>query len=343
MDSIPTPEELVTLFNNGTISNEMANSFSHSDDKDMQIVLEQCAALHNNKTLDFLQLVENNSIQELTDFEFFSATQFFCQLLPEIETTSERMMTCVESLVHRGGEDMMANQPNAAFRHWCAKTPQRAHDIIAASRSDNALANRHLTFALEAIGDIAEVHQIAREYTDIRRVHAITALGRIPDNDSASRTETLSLFLEIHMDDVSDDTVNGNILKSTAAILSQSDDKPSTEAIALIRKLVQNAGDFTLFQAAHVIWAYDSIKHIELIDILLEALIHLNPEHKATINEVDHSLHSLMKNGHEQSAIEYVTKVLTQQDTQLKLNDFDRFTHKLVATSPEYLSRVVIK
>jgi len=75
-----------------------------------------CAELHNAGTIDLLRLVESNALQELKGTDFFIATDFFCRILPELEASPARVMACVQALVARGGDDMAANQPNAAFR-----------------------------------------------------------------------------------------------------------------------------------------------------------------------------------------------------------------------------------
>jgi hypothetical protein len=342
MSTIPTTEELAALFDQGMLASEMARRFRLNDKVDIQVVQSRCAELHNSGTLDLLQIVESGTLQGLSGSNFFMVMHFFCQILPELEATPTRMMACVEALVTHGGEDMTANQPNAAFRTWCTKDPRRAREVIAAAHRSDDLASRHLTFALESINAIPESRQIALLYNDARRLYAITALGRMKDNDPASRSETFAVFSTL-LESGADDRLRATMLHATAAILSRSDDVPSPEAVALVQRLVKDAGDSTIHQSAHVLWAYRQALEPDVVACLLEALEGLNPTNKGTVDELDLGLQSLLEHGHEEAAIAYVIRLLSSADGSLRLKDFDGFSRTLISAPPERLSRVVVQ
>lgn len=342
MGAIPTSEDLVSLFENGMLAGEMARRFRLNDPAEIQVVEARCAALHNAGTIDLLRLIEDAALQQLALSPFFRATHFFCQILPELEAPPARMMACVEALVTRGGEDGAANWPNAAFRTWCSKDPRRAHEIIAAARGGEELASRHLAFALEAINDITEARQIALAYDDVRRRAAIAALGRVTDDDPGSRAETLAVFGAILQRGI-DDTVRGTLLHATAAILDRSGDEPSPEAVALVQRLVEDAGESTVHQAAQMLWAYRKALQPDIVASLLEALAHLNPANKGTVEELDLGLQALLENGHDEAAIAYVTKLLARPDVSLALEELDNFSETLLSGPPDRLSRVVVQ
>lgn len=342
MSTIPTTDELTAHFNQGSLAREMARRFSLHDKVDIQVALSRCADLHNSGALDLLQIVESGSLQELNGSDFFLASHFFCQILPLLEAPPTQMMGCVEALVTRGGEDMAANQPNFAFRTWCTKAPRRAREVIAAAHRSDDLASRHLTFALESINAIPESRQIALLYNDDRRLYAITALSRMEDNDLASRAESFAVFSTL-LESGADDRLRASMLHATAAILSHSDGVPSPETVALVQRLVKDAGDSTIHQSAHILWAYCQILQPDIVACLLEALENLNPVNKGTVNELDHGLRSLLNHGYEESAIDFVTRLLSYADGSLRLNDFDGFTGALISGPPERLSRIVVK
>jgi hypothetical protein len=333
---------LAALFEKGMLAGEMARRFRLHDKAEIQVVEARCATLHNEGTLDLLRLVESDTLLGLRGSNFFMAAHFFCRILPELEATPARMMACVEALVTRGGEDGAANQPNAAFLTWCAKDPRRAREVIAAARGGDDLASRHLTFALEAINDITEARNIALAYDDARRLSAITALGRTADDDPASRAETLAAFGAL-LACGADDSLRANLLHATAAILARSRDVPSPEAVALVRRLVKDAGEFTVHQSAHVLWAYRQALQPDIVAVLLETLAHLNPANKGTVNELDLGLESLLELGHDEAAIAYVTQMLSLPDGSLELKALDAFTTTLLSGPPERLSRVVVQ
>lgn len=342
MSTVPTSEKLIALFEQNMLASEMAYRFGLNDQEEIQLVEASCAELHNAGTLDLLGLVESEALQGLTGSDFFMASHFFCRILPELEVTSARMMACVDALVTRGGEDMAANQPNAAFRAWCEKDPRRAHEVIAAARNGDDLASRHLSFALEAINAVTEARQIALVYDDVRRLSAITALSRMKDDAPASRAETLTAFSAL-LESGADDSLRANMLCATAAILAQDLDAHSTEASNLVSRLVEDAREFTVHQAAHVLWAYGKTLPSDIIACLLEALARLNPANKGTVDKLDFGLQALLELGHNEAAIDYMTKLLSRLDESPDLKEFDSFTRTLISGPPERLSRVVVK
>lgn len=342
MATVPTCEDLAGLFDNGTLAGEMARRFMLHDEAEMQVLKARCAELHNAGTRDLLQFVDSEAFQRLSGTEFFMATHFLCEILPQLEATPARMMTCVESLVTRGGADMAANQPNAAFRAWCTKDPRRARDVIAASRDGDDLAIRHLTFALEAIRAITEARQIALAYDHARRLSAVTALGRMGDDNPASRVETLAAFSSL-LDSGADDNLRANMLDATAAIVAHSRDVPSPKAVDLVRRLVEDVGEFTLHQSARVLWAYRQAMHPDIVTSLLEALARLDPANKGTVNELDLGLTSLLNHGYDGAAIAYVTDLLSKANGSLELENLDSFIRELISGPSERLSRVVTR
>ena len=341
MDSLPTTEQLVELFNNGMLPANMASRFGLSDQQASQIV-EMLATLHNAGTIDLLRLVEDGAIQSLDGSKYFLATHFFCKILPGMEESPSRVMRCVKALVDQGGQDGAANQPNAAFRVWCENNPLSAGEVIDAARNGDDLASHHLTFALEALKDVTAALQMVTGDNDELRLFAITALGRIADDDQNSRTETLTAFGQLIDKDI-DDTLRGNLLISTLAILAQHPEDPLPEGTELIRGIVKYASEFTVHQAAHVLWAYRKALQPDIVESLLETLSHLKPTNKGTVRELDHGLEVLLNDGYDEAAIDFMTKLLPSVDDDLDLEEFGSFTNALLSGPEERLSRVVVQ
>jgi hypothetical protein len=342
MASIPTHEEVIAIFDQGMLACEMARRFGLIDKAEIQAVGSRCAELHNTGAIDLLRLVESEAIQGLNDNDFFKAMHFFCKILPELEATPARMMACIHALVTRGGENLAANQPSSALRAWCAKDPRRAYNVITAARGGDELASHNLTYALEAINAISEARQIAISYDDTRRLSAITALGRIEDDNQDSCAETLAAF-SVLLDSGVEDNLRASMLHATAAILARSNDAHSSEAASLVSRLVEETGEHTLHQAAHMLWAYRKALQPEIVNSLLQALLRLNPANKGTVKQLDFGLQVLLELGYDEAAIEYITELLSRPNESLALNEFDCFTRSLVSGAPERLSRVVVQ
>jgi hypothetical protein len=342
MDVEPTSAELVGLFERGEFARQMAYRFGIDGRTDSRVIEERCIALHNAGTIDLLTLVEANALQELPGTDFFMAAYFFCRLLPELDATPDRMMRCVTELVTRGGQDGAANEPNAAFRKWCASAPLRASEIIAAAHKGDELAGHHLSFALEAISDLTEARRMALEYEDDRRQAAIAALGRIDHSNSESCAETIAVFNAL-LDSGISDAIRASVLHSAMGILARGSDISPVDANALISRLVMNPGKFTIHQCARALWACREALTQDIVTFLLDALGHLESTNKGTVEELDLGLQVLLELGYDDEAVSFVTKLLSRPDDDLELETLDSFTRTLLSGSPDLFSRVVVR
>lgn len=342
MDVAPTSTELVTLFECGELASQMAQRFGMGRSEETRLVEERCITLHNSGTIDLLTLVEKRSLQALLGTDFFMASHFFCRLLPELDAPPERMMSCVDNLVTRGGQDGAANEPNAAFRKWCANIPLRAHEVIASARGGNELAIQHLVFALEAIKNLSETRGMAIEYEDNRRLAAIAALGRIEHQNSESCCATFALFHTL-LDSKIGDAVRASLLHATMEILTHGHHISSAEANSLVSRLVIEPGPLTIHQCARALWSCRQALTQKIVYFLMSALGQLDSANNGTIEELDLGLQVLLELGYEESAVTLVTMLLSRPNQDLQLEAFDSFTHSLISGPPDLLSRVVVR
>jgi len=342
METAPTFGELVELFKRGEMASQMARRFGMDTKSGTRVIEERCIALHNGRIIDLLALVEDNALQRLDGTDFFLASHFFCQLLPELQAEPGRMMACVDALVTRGGNDGAANQPNGAFVKWCANVPHRASEVITAAHRGDDLASQHLSFALTAISDLAEARRIAVRYEGIRRQAAIAALGRIEHPDPESCSQTFSVFKAL-LDVGIDDPVRASALHATMEILARSPKIAPLGENALISQLVMNPGKFTTHQCARALWACREALTSDIVACLLGALDNLESANKGTVEELDMGLRVLMENGYAEAALSFVTKLLSRTDDDLELETLDSFTSTLLAGSSDVLGRVLVR
>ncbi|WP_448724458.1 hypothetical protein [Pseudomonas farris] len=342
MDVAPTSTEIVKLFECGELASQMAHRFGMGRSVETHLVEERCITLHNSGTIDLLALVDERALQELPGTDFFMASYFFCRLLPELDATIERMMRCVDGLVTRGGQDGAANEPNAAFRRWCASVPQRAHEVIAAAHVGHELAVQHLAFALEAIKNLSEARRMAIEYEDVRRQASIVAIGRIEHPNLEDCGETFAIFHAL-LDSNIGDATRASVLHATMEILNHGHAISSANANSLVSRLVIEPGPFTIHQCAHVLWSCRHALTQDIVSFLMNALGHLDSANKGTVEELDLGLQVLLELGYDESAVSLVTMLLSRPDDELDLEAFDSFTRNLISGSPDLLSRVVVQ
>lgn len=343
MDIAPTKEEIITLFARGEkLVREMARRFGVSARTDIQIIEERFVTLHNAGTIDLLTLVEVGEFQRLQGTAFFAASYFLCCLLPKLNTTPDRMMRCVDELVTRGGQDGAANEPNAAFREWCAVVPGRAKEVIAAAHAGHELACQHLSFALEAVDDLIEARRFTFEYVGLRRQAAITALGRMKHQNTDSCAETFAIFNTL-LDNGIEDSVRAGVLLAVMQILARDCGVSPENAEMLISRLVSTPGPLTLHQCARVLWAYRLALTENIVAFLLEALISLDSDNKGTVESLDLGLRALLEDGYEDAAVSFVTMLLSLSDNRLNLEELDSFTQAVLSGPPDLFSRLVVQ
>lgn len=340
MTNIPTSEELVAVIEQGILASEMARRFGLRDPAQIKQIVLQCAELHNAGVVDLFQLVESSSFQKLTESDCFTAMHFYCDILRELEATPVQMMKCIEALVARGGSDLMANEPNRALREWCGRKPERAGEIIAMARSGDDLSSRNLTFALEATSALATAREIALAYDDARRLSAITALGRIQDNDPISRANTIAVFKTL-LDAGGDDILRAHMLHVVGALVSKVEDY-YPNAVALVGRLVEGAGEATIHQAANILSSYRDALQPEIVAFLLKALLQINTANKGTVMQLDLGLQILLEVGLNEAAISFVMQLVSQNEN-FQLEELPSFRSSLFAGPPERLSRVIVQ
>lgn len=332
----PTLEELLELYSRNELAAAMARRFSLQDGDDVAEAIVRCAQLHNSGQLDLLRLVEDGTLQALPGPSFFMAMHFFCKVLPELKATPARVMAVVDALVQHGGDDLAANQPNAAFREWCSKDPSRSHEVIAASDAGDPMAMRHLTFALEGAGDVTGARRIALMFEGERALSAVTALGRIVDLDLASVTETIETLAQV-LDRDGTDLVRSNVLYAFMSVLSRDAALWGPLSTALLERLLEGAGELTLHQGARVLWAHPKALRPEIVVAITAALRGVNPANRGTIEELDLGVRALLETGYEEEALQLVTH-LASSNQGLELSAFSSFMQTLVDGAPERLS-----
>ena len=342
MTELPSSQVLIALAENDQLVEAMARRIELSDPDAAQDVVKHWAEFHNTHAIDLLQVVERGQIQRLPSHKFFLAMSFLCKILPELDAPSQRMMSCVEALVAHAGDDLAATQPNGALREWFVRWPEKSREVISASMAGDDLASRHLTFALEALGDAAEARKMALSYSDVRQLSAITALGRIIHVDHASSLDTLATFTRI-MENHPGDEVRACMLVSTMAILARWPQTDPAIAAPLVDGFLKDQGPITLHHAARALWVDEITSQEDVLNCLLKALESVDPTHKGTLEELDHGLFRLMGSGSSAAAISFVTKFFSSGSDNLDFENFENFTASLVSGPTERLHRVVVE
>jgi hypothetical protein len=307
------------------------------------VFLELCVELHNSGRIDLVALVGQGAHERLSRHNFFPVMHFYCKAIPRLEGVPvERMMMCVARLVQTGGSDLAANLPNNALLKWCGAHPSRADQIIERAQRGDQLAIDHLTFALQAKGDLQLARDMVTGYADQRRIAGLTALSRMAHREAADRALTVTTVAPLVEGDA-DDAARAHVLSTVVQVHESGGVQLPPEALAIVERALASVGDLTLHGAAHALLHTKACLETELVELLLATLLGVNPKNKGTIDLIDGALHDLPRKGFGEQAIRFVTQLLSRTDAALQLEQLGDFTAGLTKGDPTTFSGVVVK
>ncbi|MEX0732156.1 MAG: hypothetical protein WED00_03835 [Aquisalimonadaceae bacterium] len=332
-DDIPTEppirERLLEAHRSGSLMEAIEESCRIATIRE-EDVAHELATLHNDSNIDIVDAFSQLRKSE-AGFIFFGVRAIFEQALPEIESDVLPVIRCVRHLVHEAGYDLAAGATIGYFTTFLAKTPSRPKQAL-----DNIKAEPELSDLLPAIliagckldmqKYLEEALQLTKaENADTRR-QAVFALGAIEWSEENRPSEAVYAALEeILNSDTSDDMLAATA--RTAASLIKYDPLQVDRLIELVDSAVEKGGDQTIHAAASRLAIGD--KHIPeaLIEKLLNQLKRVNPEHKSTINQIDHAMHRLIKLGKIDAALCTLESLITEKD--LEPAAFDTVLHEI--------------
>jgi hypothetical protein len=291
-------QEFVGDFSNDpeTLARQIFEDHRHWGDEAAKPLIERAVALHGDGKINLFGVVTTQYFQDLAGFDFFGGQHFFCEVIPLLSGSTEQVMSLVASLVEKAGEDLAANQPNAALVKWCKNDVQRAHSIIDAAEKGDGLACRHATFALEAAEDHDTALNWLSKHDDERQLSAIAALGRMSYGNPDQGSGVLEALSELAKQE-NRDVVLANLLFAAMAICKSAEDFTLPALQDIVESCSELGGDQTKYQCASVLWQFG--KHLPKAQVgrILDSLSNINPAHKGTLRELDHALASLFATG----------------------------------------------
>ena len=298
------------------------------------------ANLINQGEVVFYDHPDATTLNELDGRAFWDLQIFLCELIPQINVPCAALMWLIETLVEKGGDDGMANQPNTAFRKWCAADLQRSEEVLAAARKGKRLAARHLGLALEASGDAENaLRLLSEEHGSEVHLGAITALGRIDLKEELAATAANEVAQ--YAADHADENVQNNALVSTFAILKRHTDLDRASAVAALAQATKCPTANTLHAIATVLWLHGGSMTEDEVTVAFETLENVDPGHLGTLSRIDMSLGDLVAAGRFDQVSGFVKSYTKHNKTRDALKLFAGLQSELLKNNG-YLSRTVV-
>jgi hypothetical protein len=339
--STPENEAILDAYNSGTLAEDIFQRFGRADERTRESVVATCAELHNNGHIDLLSLKDAADFHAVSATQFFNGQHFFCTIIPKLDSPVLRMMEFVLALVEKAGNDLAANQPNAAFLEWCKRDLSRAREIVEAAKQNDALASKFVGFALAAGDMAAAATEFVMEYSDERQLAAITALGRMNHADLSSATATLTTLSTL-LEQNRKDSVIANALSCGLEIAKKFDLLNSRQTVKILSLACEAPGPNTQLCCARALWTHGKLLDEECIEHLLGALGTVDPAQKGTLQELDLGLRALLDTPFEDRAIGFLTRLFSTPENTIPFSAFSSFSHQLLQGPASRFHRVFV-
>ena len=272
---------------------------------------------------------------------FFRGMALLCELIPLLEVGHRDMMQLVKTLVHLGGEDRAAKQPNVAFRSWCSADPTRVRAVLDDARVGDNLAIDHLCFALEAGAESADAMVFLREgpVPEVQ-MGAAAALGRMTlDAENAAAVVRSLSEVSIKADDRG---VRNNALLSSFAVLEKNPELPREDAGRALVVALDDTSAETLNAFSALVWWHGKSLSEDEVRLLLTALQSIDPEHRGTLQQIDFATPDLLSGGHGDALFTLVAELIRRSQARIGLNDFPNLCRELVDGDLRCLSKLAL-
>ncbi len=278
-------------------------------------------SLHNGGKIDLakevLSLVNENS-------NFFYAKNIFEKILPDLDISTQKTMSCVRHIFQEAGDDMSAGIVFSSFIEYCKKDENRVKDAIQIINDDIAWFGFIPSVIIAGSEfDFDKYVKTSIEFTKHKDTNickgAVHSLGKLQyKNQLTLLKQSFKTIKNIIK------TTNSEILSvSIGAIfaLSNFDNTLEKETAELIKIALKNADDSVLYSVSCLCYEKEKLP-IKLFSILLHALENVNSKHQGTIRNIDSGLQYLLENNQENIVIAYIEKVL-MKNKELSIKVFD--------------------
>lgn len=330
--------KLVGHAQNGTMHRFILDNYQRGNDSDDDVLVLRAFELHNIGEIDLLRILTPSMLEEIKGFHFFTLQQFYCSVIPRLETDPKLLMIAVSALVKAAGEDGMAYAPNTAYRDWCAVNGDRPVAALALIEAGDAEAKDYLSLTLEAgakldlRGYMERAISYVRQTPDLR-MGALTALARIDCSDAFDlANNALTLLMEL-VGTEADDLIRTHILAATLGLYSRAPKKLRKKALALLAKVIELRGEHVLHRCAAVLFSEREHLSDEMVELLLSALEDVKAANLGTINSLDVGLSQLVKAGKGPRVSEFLEAIFQAHPDALSFKQFDSVGHALTTTS----------
>lgn len=324
------------------------SDISPLDQENWDLTCGMLVSLNNRGEIDLISEFEKLENKPDSPGDFFSAKHILEKTLPDINASTQQVITCVKHVISEAGQDLSAGLLIQPLTEFCETTPSRVDEGLDFILSEPELYANLLPPILIAGAniDIGKYLRLAIDYTSHENValrsNAVFTLGRIQflsESEYPRRAiDCLAAVTEIEVVD----QVLGNIVWTVCSIVI-ADNVQIDKGVDILLSALSKGDEITLYFASQV-FGYQTKKLPEqLLDALLPALIDVNPEHAGTLRNIGYGVSSLLKREDPGKGIVFLENLLLNHQGELTIESLDHVVHDIINQDVSLLNKLLTR
>ena len=302
--------------------------------------------LHNTGKIDVIASLQHIHTFADRGHDFWQLQSLYSQIIPDLEINSDALIDGVLILVEMGGQDLAANQPNAALREWLKRRPEETRRLLDRAQQEPKL--KSLTFVLEAgaTQDFGVFFDAAVDFMSSEQVEdrlaAMTALSRMDTSADLTRQEH---SLEVLLSHANSGVPAQEVAQTIGAILdvrSKFPDADDGEIIAAIEKASKQPTPELHYILARSLAHHPNKFSASIKVAIIKALEHADPSQKGVVDQIDFAFSTCLDEETRTALADCLEALLKNPETPLDFDDLDSFTNKLTSNHSDNLVWLVI-
>ncbi|USD61327.1 hypothetical protein J4N45_04995 [Vibrio sp. SCSIO 43140] len=313
-------------------------------EKEEKVLNDALSELHNSDKINLIETVGSldNSVRENG---FFTVLHTFESVLPSLDASVEDVLCCLLHLTQQAGRDLAIGGVYGAFERFCRVEAHRPSDsvgfILAQSELSSFapfLSSSILAYGSDRVNDaIQTTENLIANSNEMVRSQAYFTLGRLKVCETQA-----NVIWELLSSRTCGERESGccaSILRST---INFGDAFPAywSQIEDFLITFVEGARPEVLYEISHIVAFQRADLPEGVLELLVKQLANVSPEHKGTIDNVDHILVSLVEKGDSPLALKLLESTL---NVGVKLPQLDYFSGELLSKHSNLLNHIVTK
>ncbi|MEM9803762.1 MAG: hypothetical protein AAF959_00655 [Cyanobacteria bacterium P01_D01_bin.56] len=313
------------------------------------ILIEKLAQLHNSEQIDLInnfKVLENKSDTEIS---FFYTREIFEEALPKLNADTREVMDCVLHLVEAAGQDMAAKTVFGPFTEYCSADGSRPVEGL---RLIEQSPDKYVSFLVPVLKAGSQID--FESYLDKAiclsvddniefRRRALLSLGQLQYPENSITADRALETLELSVDKETDDILLSHVIEAAFSLFKRNVVLDSSRVTELIDAVLLKGDSYTLYAASHIFGFSYKYLPTSLVDILLSHLQQVASTHIHTLDNIDHGVVSLLRNGECDKGIDFLEKCLLKKEGSITLSIFNSTSCELLKNQGDILNRVMTK